>query len=129
MREESGWWLETAMADFRMAEVLSREGLYSGAAFHLQQAAEKALKALLLEHGETEPTHSGRFLMRTLERHGEPFPDNMEHKLKKLDRCFIDSRYPNGVGGPPQDLYDAETVKDLMACCSSVMELVKSRLR
>jgi len=41
-----------------MARSLARESLFEGAAFHLQQAAEKALKALLLKRGKESRTHS-----------------------------------------------------------------------
>ena len=41
-----------------MALSLTRESLYEGAAFHLQQSAGKALKALLLRGGKESRTHS-----------------------------------------------------------------------
>lgn len=128
MTEESSWWLRTAETDLRTARLLTAEGIHSNAAFHLQQAAEKALKALLREHGEREATHSGLGLMHALRRLGEQIPEGLDGDLRRLDRCYIDSRYPNGVGGAPEDFYDAAQVEELTACCERVMAFVRSRV-
>lgn len=128
MTEESTWWLRTAETDLRTSQVLAAEGIYSNAAFHLQQAAEKGLKALLREHGERESTHSGLGLMHALKRLGENIPEGLDRDLRRLDRCYIDSRYPNGVGGAPEDFYDAPQVEELTECCQRVMAFVRSRL-
>ena len=52
----------------------------------------------------------------------------MDRDLRRLDRSYIDSRYPNGVGGPPETFYDRPMVEELQACCQRVMEWVRSRL-
>ncbi len=44
MTQRASRWLEFAQTDFRFAEVLLEEDIYPSAAFHCQQAAEKALK-------------------------------------------------------------------------------------
>lgn len=41
-------WLDRASGDIRAARVLLRDGIELQAAFHLQQAIEKTLKALLV---------------------------------------------------------------------------------
>jgi HEPN domain-containing protein len=50
--EEAGAWLEKAEIDLRAAGVLagSSDPILEAAAFHCQQAAEKALKAFLVWH-------------------------------------------------------------------------------
>ncbi len=48
--------------------------------------------------------------------------------VRRLDRSFIDTRYPNGVGTGPDQLYDQALAKELMDCCRLVMEFVKSSL-
>jgi HEPN domain len=53
--EDARAWLEKATLDLRAAELLvgaSDAGLLGHAAFHAQQAAEKALKAFLAWHDE-----------------------------------------------------------------------------
>lgn len=128
MTEESTWWLRTAETDLRTAQVLAAEGIYSNAAFHLQQAAAKGLKALLLERGEWQSTPSGLRLLDTLKRLGEETPEGLEKDLRRLDRCYLDSRYPHEVGGAPEVLYDSSQCEDLTACCERVMGFARSRL-
>ncbi|MEW6283564.1 MAG: HEPN domain-containing protein [Candidatus Eremiobacterota bacterium] len=128
MEAEARWWLETAENDLDTARILLEAGKHANAAFHLQQATEKALKALLRELGERERTHSSVEVMVRLERLGVRFPDGFDTPLRKLDRCFIDTRYPNGVGGPPEMFYNRTIVEELMECCVRVMEFVRSKL-
>lgn len=60
--EDARAWLDKAALDLRAAELLvgaSDAGLLGNAAFHAQQAAEKALKAFLAWHDEPfRKTHS-----------------------------------------------------------------------
>jgi len=52
-------WLQKARRDIRVAELALGEDLYDEVAFHAQQAAEKALKAVLVALGARPPrTHS-----------------------------------------------------------------------
>lgn len=58
---ETRAWLKKAHNDLRLAEIVQREdvSLGGGGLFHCQQAAEKALKALLTWNGQTfRKTHS-----------------------------------------------------------------------
>jgi HEPN domain-containing protein len=48
-------WIAFARRDVQAADVLRHNGIYEEACFHAQQAAEKALKAFLLHHGQTPP--------------------------------------------------------------------------
>ena len=50
--EEVKSWLAIAWSDLNAAEILIGGGSYSQALFYCQQAAEKALKALLTLHGK-----------------------------------------------------------------------------
>jgi HEPN domain-containing protein len=128
VREQTRWWWQTAESDWDAAQTLGSAANYANAAFHLQQAAEKALKALLCEHGERTVTHSCVELMVMLERLGEKFPEKLDTDLRRLDRSYIDSRYPNGVGGPPSNFYDEVLFQELVECCRRAMEFVRSRL-
>ena len=46
-RREAGRWLDTARSDLQTARILSENARWAHACFHAQQAAEKALKAVL----------------------------------------------------------------------------------
>jgi len=127
MRREVGWWLEASERDREMAESLNRDGLYEGAAFHLQQSAEKALKALMLHLGMESRTHSCVHMEKILSAKGIDTSD-ISRDCKKLDGHYIMSRYPNGVGGPPKDFYSAEIVEELRECLERISRFVRSRI-
>lgn len=58
MRKVTGAWLREASEDLESARILLDHGKYRAACLHSQQAAEKALKALVLERGRRPPrTH------------------------------------------------------------------------
>ncbi len=48
-------WIAFAQRDVRTTDVLQRNSIYEESCFHTQQAAEKALQALLLYNGQTPP--------------------------------------------------------------------------
>ncbi|MHB2017152.1 MAG: HEPN domain-containing protein [Candidatus Xenobia bacterium] len=56
------------------------------------------------------------------------FSPHFDTDLRRLDRSYIDSRYPNGAGGPPSKFYDDTILEELFACCRRVMDFVKSKL-
>lgn len=127
MRPEVGWWLEASVRDREMADSLAKDGLYEGAAFHLQQSAEKALKALLLHLGIESRTHSCVHMEKILSARGMDTSD-ISKACKKLDGHYIMSRYPNGVGGPPKDFYNLEIVEELRECQEKIEKFVRAKI-
>lgn len=115
--------MEAAQRDREMALSLTREGLFEGAAFHLQQSAEKALKALLLSSGREARTHSCVQIEKMLGSLGVD-TSGISKECKKLDGHYIMSRYPNGVGGPPKDFYSEEIIKELEECQEKISDFV-----
>ncbi|MBC7248253.1 MAG: HEPN domain-containing protein [Actinobacteria bacterium] len=127
MRSEIAWWLEASERDREMAISLAREGLYEGAAFHLQQSAGKALKALLLRSGRETRTHSCVQMEKMLGSAGID-TSGIAGDCKKLDGHYIMSRYPIGVGGPPKDYYSEDIIEGLRACQERIAEFVRRHL-
>ena len=115
VRPESEWWYEAARRDLAMAESLFREGFFEGVAFHAQQSAEKSLKGLLLERGESARTHSCVDLLDRLRAVGDAASEDLLGKARALDRDYVPSRYPNGVGGEPGKFYDREAAESSLA--------------
>jgi HEPN domain-containing protein len=124
MREEVKWWLQASDRDKQMAEKLLSEGLFEGCAFHAQQAAEKSLKALVVGYGREVRTHSCVNLLKLLKTEGLGV-SGAELAVKKLDSHYVQSRYPNGAGGPPEDLYSLEIAEEAMECLNRVLEFVR----
>jgi HEPN domain-containing protein len=97
-RELVNQWLEKAEEDLGVAEHLLSEGVYlSAVGFHAQQAAEKFLKALLVEHQIGFPkTHDIGLLLdlaaTVIEEISGPLRDVMV-----LNAYGVDARYPGDL--------------------------------
>lgn len=84
---------------------------WGAAAFHAQQAAEKALKAVQVHReGEFDRTHDLVALARRLK--GE---DDLRERCARLSRFYVADRYPDAPGGVAQEdvgqaVEDAEEV-------------------
>jgi HEPN domain-containing protein len=100
-------WLRQAHSDLAMAAYASEGGFYAQACYHCSQAAEKALKAVLLALGqEPERTRSIERLLLALELLGIKTDPLRQLALKPLQRMTTASRYPDGDEAPV-DLFDA----------------------
>ncbi len=87
-------WLRQARRDLRAARLLANNELCGESAFHSQQAAEKALKALLSALGVQPPkTHSLEYLMVLIERRGVSTREIREASL--LTDYAVEARYPD----------------------------------
>lgn len=102
-------WLRFAGDDLRTAEQMLREGETfppRHACFHAQQAAEKAIKAVLIgEQVNFTKTHD-------LEVLAELVPDERRLRderpdLPPLTQWAVESRYPNGDDPSPDDAAEA----------------------
>lgn len=96
-RDEARAWLRKAEQDLAAAEVLvvSDEPVAEVAAFHCQQAAEKAVKAIILRHDKpVERTHDLLYLHEIL-ADLEPDADRIEEALGHLDPYAVEVRYPS----------------------------------
>jgi len=88
-------WLEEAKEEHVTALHLADAGRYAHACFHTQQAAEKALKALIIFHK--------RFIHRShdlVELHNEVknllnLTEDVEASLPELSAYYTLARYPN----------------------------------
>jgi len=69
-------WMEKAKNDLEIAEIILGEEFHSESAFHSQQAAEKALKAVLVALDTQPPrSHNIHLLLRLLEEKGHRYYD------------------------------------------------------
>jgi HEPN domain-containing protein len=100
-------WLRQAHSDLAMAAYASEGDFHAQACYHCSQAAEKALKAVLLAlDQEPERTHSIERLLSALELLGIKTTPLRQLPLKSLQRMTTASRYPDGDEAPV-DLFDA----------------------
>ncbi len=127
-RPEVSWWWRAAQRDQEMAGTLLTAGYLEGAAFHAQQAAEKALTALLTARGDVGRTHASVHLLTALHGAGVDIPPAVHAAAKRLDLHYINARYPNGVGGAPEDFYDQALAEELLAYMETVLTFVAGHL-
>lgn len=116
-------WLAQADVDLAAARLLS-ERFAALACFHAQQAAEKALKAVLHAVGQRPVLgHSVAELGAAVEEHSPPYKE-LRAEVAKLDRYYIPTRYPNGLpeGGDPSGAFDAADARDAIATAERAIE-------
>lgn len=122
-REVSAW-LARARQDLRAAEVdlLAEPPLLGDAAFHCQQAVEKALKGLLARHGHPfRKTHDiGELAVACLGH--EPSLEHLLRRSAPLTEYAWRFRYPGEVFEP-----EREEVDDVLDVARRVVDEVAAR--
>lgn len=125
---EAQRWLAQALRDLRAARNSRASGDYEWACFQAQQAAEKAIKALMHGLGMGAWGHSVTELLMAL---GSRY--NVEALLihaRELDRHYIPARYPNAYeSGYPGMYYDDATAERAIRAAETILSWVKERLR
>ena len=100
-------WLRQARSDFEVAELTEQRGFHSQACYHYGQAAEKALKGLLIALGTLPPySHSLDRLVDALSDQGIDTERLHVLHLKALTRMNSETRYPRDDEAPV-DRFDA----------------------
>ncbi len=108
-RDDAERWLAEAEADVATAAVLLTSGRYNPCAFYSQQAAEKALKALIYLIDADPWGHSVLALVDDLERRGWTVDPELRAAARRLDHHYIAARYPDAFpAGTPTDFYDED---------------------
>ncbi|MDK2854880.1 MAG: hypothetical protein PWQ86_93 [Bacillota bacterium] len=127
--ERVGNWLEEAEADLETAEILLDARRFNACAFHAQQAAEKAVKALLLKLHLAPWGHSvWNLYLNAVEKLGSGDPAT-EEAAKGLDWHYIPSRYPDALpAGTPSRFYDRSKAEEALEWARRVMAFVKKHL-
>ena len=125
-REQGQRWLPQAQADMGWVRHLAVHGAHYLVCFLCQQAAEKALKAVLYATGvESVLSHSVRQLTERIAAQqgtdGAVFAVGLD-RWAMLDSYYIPTRYPNGLpAGIPAQVYNS-------AAAASALELAEDVL-
>lgn len=120
MKEESKSWLAKAEDDLEKASVLFKAKKYDGASFYCQQAAEKALKAVMIEEkGLLLKIHDLVKLGKELN-----LPNGLLEPCKELTIAYTFSRYPDT--GMVKDVRNSTA--RFMNTAKGVVEWAKARL-
>lgn len=128
---EARRWFSQAQADLAVVRTLRSAGHYAAACFHAQQAAEKALKAVLFSQGSRVVLgHSVRELARQCEAHDPAFAGVAE-ETALLDQFYIPTRYPNGLPSPaiPSEMYTMAQAAAAQEAVERVLQTAEAFLR
>ncbi len=120
-------WLEKADEDFRFAEANLREGseFYAQICFHFQQAAEKYLKAFIIDKGLAfEKVHDLVYLLKTCSSFEPTFGEFKEDGIL-LNSAYIETRYP--VHWPTN--YTKETAQESQTAAMNIARMVRRHLK
>lgn len=121
-------WLAQAGRDLKAARDSMAAGNYEWCAFQAQQAAEKALKALLQFHHLEVTGHTLIHLLRRVEEF-VAVPSEYWPLARELDRHYIQPRYPNSfAAGYPAQFYDQETAGRCVDYAEQLYTFVESQV-
>lgn len=115
-------WFTQAQRDLELARHAADGGFHEWACFAAQQAAEKALKALVAALGGEARGHSIVAMGKAVPN--QPgFPADLMDAARRLDRLYIPTRYPNGFDqGAPRDYFTAGDATTAIQDAQTIIE-------
>lgn len=121
-------WLKMAERDLGYAELGAASGYHEGAAFHAQQSAEKAVKALVQSLHGTVRGHAITEIVRQLPA-SVKVPAEILNAAQQLDKVYVTSRYPNAFAwGNPSDYFNEKDSRELIAYAKQILEWCRSQI-
>jgi len=102
-------------------------GVLRGKRLSLPQAAEKALKALVISRGGWHLTPSCKFLLDNLKELGLDV-DNLYDQAMEIDRHYLTSRYPNSASAPPYELYNRRKAEELLEAARQILRFAEEKI-
>ncbi|MEX1316210.1 MAG: HEPN domain-containing protein [Synechococcaceae cyanobacterium] len=121
-------WLRQAHDDLAAARCMAGQGFHAQGCYLAGQAAEKALKGLLVAAGVTPPhSHSLERFVQMLHSQGLDTAALKALHLKPLTRMNSETRYPQGDEAPA-DLFDANDSTAALATAKAVVEIAAAQL-
>jgi HEPN domain-containing protein len=120
-KDAMSFWSQ-ARADLATSITLLDAGVYYASVFFSQQAAEKALKAALIDHQHKNPKGHNLIQMAN----GLNAPVEIMNAAAELNPEFLASRNPESVDGVPAQLYDKTSARLHLRCAQDVLEWAKT---
>jgi HEPN domain-containing protein len=121
--EEARRWLQQARMDLATARWLGQGRFWAQACFYCQQAAETALKAVLICAGEENPrTHSTTRLIKRAVSYGPDFA-RFSKDAPLLDRHYVGTRYPNGVSVDQSQMWEEKDFCEAEVAASGIVDI------
>jgi HEPN domain-containing protein len=116
-------WLNRARSNLALARSALRDAYPEDLCFEAQQAAEKAIKAVLIHRGLSFPlVHDRARLLSVLAPPGEPIPEEVRQAVR-LTRYALATRYP-GITEPVTE----EEYTQAVALAEQVVQWAEARV-
>lgn len=126
LRSESARWLAQALDDHKAANVLLAANQFAQAGFYAQQAAEKAVKAVLISL-DLDPL--GHSIAKLVEGVGPEF-DALRDAASALDKLYIPTRYPDALPDAiPAESYRRSEIERALSEAQSILDVCSARLK
>jgi HEPN domain-containing protein len=120
-------WLGQALRDIKKAEIDLQYQYWEWACFTAQQAAEKAVKSLLMYQGRDVWGHAITPMLRQLDNPNPP--QDLVEKAQLLDAYYIPTRYPNGFPeGKPADYFGQRKAQEAIEAAHAIIGFCKSHI-
>lgn len=120
-------WLDQAERDLSRAAIDIQYEYWEWACFTAQQAAEKAVKALLMRKGASTWGHAITPMLRHFTDIATPAA--MIEYAQLLDAYYIPTRYPNGFAeGKPADYYNEQQAREAVHAASELIRFCQDHL-
>lgn len=126
VQDRSQPWADEAESDWETAKILMDAGRYNACVFYCQQAAEKAIKSLLLQLHQAPWGHSTwNLYVDASQVTGDQDPA-VEQATKGLDLHYAPTRYPDALpSSSPSQFYDKAKATEAMGWTRKVLEYVE----
>jgi HEPN domain-containing protein len=129
-RVEARRWFLQAGSDIEVADTLRSATHFAASCVHYQQAAEKAMKAVLYSQGARVMLgHAVTDLIRQCESLDPAFGTVLS-EAALLDQFYIPTRYPNGLPPPaiPSQTYTQAQADLAQSAAKSILQTVENFL-
>jgi len=124
MRKETKNWWEQAKEDLKAAKINYDNKVYYVASFLSQQAAEKALKAVLLESESKIPkVHDLIFLAKKT-----GLDESLFSKCATLTKVYVKTRYPDFFDESPSHSFTKELASEHITFAEEILAWVEKRI-
>jgi HEPN domain-containing protein len=129
MRENVELWLKQSLEDLDTARVLLNNNKYYASAFYSHQAAEKALKALLLYFGKDVKTHDLNKMLDIIKEEVDLNVEEIKKEALKLNPNYTISRDPDAANSLPYLLYDKKDAEEYLKMAEKIVDWVKKFIK
>jgi len=130
MEKKSELWLNEAKWDLDNAKILFKNKRYSTSMFHSQQAAEKAVKALLFSCNINGWGHVIISLLKKYREIKNREISLIEKEVIYLYKQYIPTRYPDALPGiEPHKAFDKEEAKISIKYTEKILNFVEEEIK